>query len=260
MHFQKHENPLRSLNIGKSVLEELQEHPVCRPMNPPWEDKDIKDPRDPNLMVWINAHDQFSFSSSWCSPDDLRDWMNGTGIMVRGKTPEEKKKYWDYAVFERAGGFGSSRWLIKYTWKWFDEFVTDFNPRDFDDRGLNSQIKNPLKIKNMRTRDHHENIKRQEEVILAMYVPFVDYIVRELEYREWDNVKKEVENDLYGIKRTLCCMGVGYLGPCNTPEEILNLNWVSDIIYGKAQYLHFKKKGMELPDFEWLCSRNNYAD
>jgi hypothetical protein len=215
-----------------------------------------KNARDPNIRVWINPNNQFSFNSAWCGVQDLWDWMNGTGIMVKGDTPEEKKKYWDYAVFEKEGGLGGSRWLIKYTWRWFDKFVTDFDPHSHDHGwGDRAQITKPLKIKNIRTRDQAENIKRQEEIIIAMYTPFIDEIVKDMEYREWSSIRNECEKNFYGIKRTLYCLGVGYMGACNTPEEICNLSWVQDIVFGKAQYLYFKKIGMQLPDFEWLVSR-----
>jgi len=257
MNFKRHDNPLRTLKIGKSVLDELIEHPICRSINDPR--KDVDDPRNFD-RVWINPHQQFSFHSTWCTEQDLRDWMNGTGIMVRGNTPEEKKKYWDYAVFEGGDDFGGFRWLIKYTWKWFDKFVTDFQPHNHDGYGLSTQIKKPLKIKNPRTRDRLENERREEEIIIAMYAPYINEIVSDLEYSEFKNIRYRLEKEFYGIKRTLYCLGVGYMAACNTPEDIRNLSWVTDIVYAKALYLHFKKIGMDLPDFEWLNNRNHYDD
>jgi len=180
--------------------------------------------------------------------------MDGKGIMVKGDTPEEKKKYWDYAVFEKEGGFGGSRWLIKYTWRWFDKFVTDFNPHAHNGYETGHILK-PLKIKSLKIKDHIERQKREEEIIISMYAPFADEIVRDMEYREWNAIRNECEKDFYGIKRTLYCLGVGYMAACNTPEDICNLSWVQDIVFGKAQYLYFKKIGMELPDFEWLVSK-----
>lgn len=257
MSFKRGQDPKKSMKIGKSVLDELKDHPICRSINDPR--KDVKDPRNFD-QVWINPHNQFSFHSTWCTEDDLRDWMNGTGIMVRGNTPEEKKKYWDYAVFEGADDLGGSRWLIKYTWKWFDRFVTDFQPHNHNGYGMSSQIKKPLKIKNTRTRDIAENARREEEIIIAMYAPYINEIVSDLEYRDWSNIRRECEKEFYGIKRTLYCLGVGYMAACNTPEDIRNLNWVTDIVYAKALYLYYKKIGMELPDFEWLVNRNHYED
>lgn len=261
MNFKKGIDPKRAIGIGPTILDDLKDHPVCRPMNDPWDDVDPH--KNPDFKVWINPHDQFSFHSAWCSANDLEDWMNGTGIMVRGKTQEEKKKYWDNAVFEIAEDpwkIGHSKWLVKYTWKWHKEFVTDFDPWGHITGIMYNKIENPLKLKNNNTRDKVENIKRTEDVIKSMLAPYVDYIVRDLEYREWNNIRKEVENRIDGIKQTLYCLGYGYYGACNTPESISNLAWVQDIIYGKAIYLWLKKQDYPLPDFEWLTNRNYYED
>lgn len=262
MKFNRNKPAIKQIGLGRTVFDELSDHPICRPINDPIKDHKPEDLRNPDIMVWINPHDQFSFNSSWCSIQDLEDWMNGTGIMIKGKNDEEKKKYWDYAVFEATRdpwGIDHSKWLVKYTWKWFDQFVTDFDPNNHKNGHgpIDMQIKEPLKLKSNRTKDHLQNKIRTEEVIKAMLVPFVDYIVKELEYREWKHVRSEVENDLYGIKRTLYCLGYGYFGASNTPEEICNLKWVSDIIFGKGIYLWLKKQNYELlPDFEWLTNRD----
>jgi len=256
MNFERGVDPKKQMRIGKTVFDYLKEHPVCDPMNDPLDGTNKgKDARDPDIKVWINPNNQFSFNAAWCSVQDLWDWMDGKGIMVKGNTPEEQKKFWDYAVFEKEGGFGSSRWLIKYTWKWFDNFITDFEPHKHGNSDV-SQIRTRLKIPNIRTKNILENHRREEEIIKAMYVPFVNEIVKDMEYREWQHIRHECEKDFYGIKRTLYCMGVGYMAACNTPEEIRNLNWVQDIVFGKAQYLYFKKIGMELPDFEWLVNNH----
>jgi hypothetical protein len=258
MAFIRGKNPKKSLRIGRSVLDELADHPVCCPINDPT--KDVTNPRDPNLKVWINPHDQFSFNSDWCTEQDLRDWMDGTGLMVRGKTPEEKQKYWEYAVFEASGGFGSMHWLIKHTWRWFPQFVTDFKPNRVNGYAMDSAIEKPLKVRNTRTRDDLLNRKREEEVIIAMFAPFIEEIVADLEYTELSNLRKRYDDTFYGIKRTLFCMGVGYFGACNTPEDIRNLSWVTDIVWAKALYAHLKNTGETLPDFEWLVGRNHYLD
>ena len=240
--------------IGQIAREDFSKHPICKSMNDPWKDTNML--KDPNKAVWVNPHNQFCFNSMWCSPEVLLLWMEGTGPMVKGKTPEEKKKYWEYAIFEGTPdpwGFDHSKYLIKYRWKWFDKIVSDFNPHEHGGYGINMHHKNPLKLKPNRTKDEEQNIKNTEEVIIAMIAPYVDFILKDLEYRDWGNIRKEVENDFYGIKRTLYCLGYGYMGACNTPEEISNLNWVLDIVEGKAMYLWMKKQNYELiPDFEFL--------
>lgn len=258
MKFKRGKDIKKSIGIGRTVLDDLKEHPVARPMNSPWDDVDLH--KDPNASVWINPHNQFCFNSMWCTPEILEQWMEGEGPMVKGKTKAEKKKFWDYAVFEDGKdkwGIDHSRYLIKYKWKWFDKMTTDFNPHNHGhSRGggmIATEIKTPLKLKPNRTRDQLQNKIRTEEAIVAMYAPFVDYIVRELEYRDWQDVRREVESDLYGVSRTLYCLGYGSMGACNTPEEISNLSWVKDVVFAKGIYLHYVKNDVDLPDFEFLC-------
>jgi hypothetical protein len=78
--------------------------------------------------------------------------------------------------------------------------------------------------------------------------------------REWQYIKREFDQGYYGVKRTLYCLGIGYMAACNTPEEISNLAWVNGVVESKAYYLHLlekEKRGeIKLPDFEWL-SKNS---
>ena len=244
----------RTKEIGQIAKEDFLKHPVCKSMNDPWDENDVK--KNPNASVWINPSNQFCFNSGHCTPEALLLWMEGAGPMVKGKTPEEKKKYWEYAVFEATDdpwGINHSKYLIKYHWKWFDKMTTDFNPHNHRGYGLETEIRKPLKLRPNRTKDQLENKIRTEEVIIAMMAPYVDYIVKEFEIREWQNIRREIEQDLYGIKRTLYCLGYGYMGACNTPKEISNLSWVPDVVYGKGIYLWMKKQNYELlPDFEFL--------
>lgn len=261
MIFNRNKDPKRQIGIGHTILDDLKKHPIARPMNSPWDDADPH--KTPDFKVWVNPHNQQCFNAMWCSSQDLEQWMEGKGPMVKGKTDIEKKKYWDYAVFEDSKdewGIDHSKWLIKYTWKHFDTFNSDFNPHAHKGYGMESEIKNRLKLRNNRTKDHNENKIRTEEIIKAMLVPYVNMIVKELGYRNWNNVRQEIEHDLHGIKRTLYCLGYGYMGACNTPEEISNLSWVPDIVYGKGLYLFLKSQNYPLPDFEWLTSRNHYND
>ena len=250
MKFQRGMNPKKALGIGKSVLDYLKEHPICNPMNDP--ENDVKDPRDPNLKVWINPHNQTCFNSAWCSPKDLQDWMMGTGIMVKGKNPTQKKKFWKYAVLE-AEDNNHIMWSILYHYKDFEKFSTDFNPHNHKGWGMETQIRKPIKMRANPLRDSLEEKIRQEKIIIDMFAPFVDEIYRELEYREWQNIRHSYDKEFYGVKRTLYCLGVGYFGACNTPEEIENLSWVTDIVYAKAYYKHMVERlKLEMPDFNFI--------
>lgn len=257
MNFKRGKDPKRALGLGRTVLDDLKKHPIAKPMNDPWNNVDLH--KEPDASVWINPHDQYCFNAMWCTPEILEQWMEGKGPMVKGKNAEEKKKYWDYAKFI-AEDKDHIKWYIMLTWKYFDRFTTEFNPHSHRGFGMDRSIKKPIKIKNMRTQDHLENKIRTQKVIIDMLAPYIDEIVDNLEYSEWQTVKNKMESEFYGVKRTLYCLGVGYMGACNTPAEIENLNWVLDIVWGKAAYKYLKKKGEELPDFEWLSNKRHYED
>ena len=241
MNFKRGGNAIKQLGVGRSVLDELMDHPTARPINDPR--KDIKDKYSHDYRVWINPHNQHCFNAMWCTEQDLIDWMNGTGSMVMGNNDEEKKKYWDLAAFEEEIEFG---WSIYYHWKWFDQFTTDYNPHAHSNGyGISHQIQTPLKL----------NKKNPEETIKAMFVPYVAEMARDMEFRTWENIRREAEKEWYGIKRTLYCLGIGYMGACNTPEEIQNLNWVTGIIEAKAYYTGLLKTGRSFPDFAWLLKK-----
>ncbi len=258
MKFERGIDPKKQMRIGKTVFDYLKEHPVCKPMNDPLDGRNSGiDPRDPDIKVWINPHDQFSFNSSWCSVEDLWDWMDGKGIMVKGDTEEEKKKYWDYAVAE-ATDEDHMIWAVRYHFKWFDKMTSDFNPHQHQgfERG---QIVSPIKIK-ARVKNYEEDTKRQEDVIIKMLAPFVNEMASDLRQgREWQYIRKEFHDGYYGVKRTLYCLGIGYMAACNTPEEFCNLAWVNGVVEAKAYYLFLKDKEekgeITLPDFKWLSER-----
>ncbi|MDD5649046.1 MAG: hypothetical protein PHF86_01325 [Candidatus Nanoarchaeia archaeon] len=240
MNFERNKNHLRNLRIGRSILDELEDHPICKSLNDPFEN--IKDPRDPDIEVWINPSNQTSFESGWCTEKDLRDWMEGKGKMVKGNTEEEKKKFWDYAV-----SLNNDReiWSILYHWRWFKKLKTNFKPHKRRGDISRSYIAKKLEV----------NLKNPEKTILDMYVPFIKEIQEDLKHLDIIKVKRSYKDVFYGINRALYCLGVGSLGACNTPETIENLSWIKDLIYAKAYYLHLLELKIELPDFEWLSSQ-----
>ena len=261
MKFRKGKDAKKATNIGRTVLDDLKKHPICQSMNDPKKDVDFR--KDSNFSVWINPRNQFCFNSMRCSSEILKQWMMGTGPMVRGKTNAEKKIYWDYAVFENEKdpwGINHSKYLIKYYWNHFDKMTTDFNPHAHSSNlGIDRKIKKPLKLRNNKTSDHLENKIRTEEAIISMLAPYVNHIVKEFEYREWQNIRREVDQEFYGIKRTLYCLGYGFMGASNIPQEFSNLSWVTDVVYAKAIYIWLKKHETEtnpLPDFDFLSHPN----
>ena len=202
----------------------------------------------------------------WCDEKILRQWMEGKGPMVKGKNAAEKKKYWDYAVFEaspiklnegeyRIKEINNIQWSIRYHYKWFDQFESDYNPHQHDGFGMSTTIKAPIDLKGIRSTDVLKKDEADERVIKDMLVPYVREIEKDLEWRDWESMRHEMEKEMFGIKRTLYAMGIGFFGASNTPEEIRNLAWVTGLVFAKGVYLHLKKIGYPMPDFEWLSKK-----
>ena len=52
------------------------------------------------IRIHLNPNNQKCFNFGWFEYQDYYDWLEGKGKIVKGKTDEEKKKFWDVAVFE----------------------------------------------------------------------------------------------------------------------------------------------------------------
>jgi hypothetical protein len=265
MTFNRSKPVTKQIGIGRTVFDDLKKHPICNPLNKPWDDHTPDELRNPDIKVWINPNNQFCFNSMWCSVEDLEQWMEGKGPMVKGRTPEEQAKYWEYAVFEETPiilGEGYStieirhvQWMIKYHWKWFDLMDTDFEPHNHSGSLGNLKMKNPLSLTHVNSRDGKLKMEAHRKIITGMYAPYVKEIEKDLEWRDWDSMRHEMEKEFYGIKRTLYSMGIGYMGAVNTPEEIENLNWINGLVFAKGVYLFLKRMNYPMPDFEWLSNR-----
>ena len=263
MSFKRGRDPKKVMRIGIPNIKELEDHPVCRGMNDIWDDV-WKNRSDPNHLVYLNPDDQYSFNYGNFSIRDFEAWMDGEGPIVRGKTPGQKKKYWDYACFTADRNIPEEyqhhpRFYIKLTWKFWDQFVTDHDPHKHRGSGHYMQVVKPIKVKR-KTSDQLQQQINENRVIIDMFAPFIQQIVSDMEYRDWHAITHEYGHIFHGVKYALYNQGVGYFGASNTPEEIRNLSWVTDIVYAKALYQFYEKRGVPMPDFEWLTSRNHYDD
>ena len=88
-----------------------------------------------------------------------------------------------------------------------------------------------------------------------MFVPYIEEIKSDMDHRDMRSIRIEYTHTFDGIKKTLFCMGVGYFGATNTPEDLENLSFINDLIFAKAHYLYLKEKGENLPDFQWLSDQ-----
>lgn len=68
---------------------------------------------------------------------------------------------------------------------------------------------------------------------------------------------KKMHDELIGVKETLFMLGIGYYDACNTPQDIENLSFISDICIYKAAYLYYVKNGVEMPDFDFVYDYKN---
>ena len=169
--------------------------------------------------------------------------MNGTGKIVKGETPEEKKKFWDYAVFLKTYKHG---WMIRYYIEFFDKLIEDHNPKGETFNSRSREIEKPLKITK----------SNKEEIIGRIFGYMVNSLVEDfmgVDDRD-DYILKRFRDETWGAKMTLYNLGCGFFGYSNTPKTISNLSWVPDLVIAKAYYKYLIKKGVELPDFEFVIN------
>ncbi len=225
------------IKLNKNKIEKIvSKNSLCKPMNDLT--KNSKDSNG-NIVYWLNPDDQTCFNYGWFTEQDFLDWTNGIGKIIKGKTIEEKQKFWDLAQFKNKYCYG---WAIGYYQKYY--YMIDENYHtEYDRRSGN---KNPLKIN---SKNHVEIISKCFGSVTRWYSDIY------LEYNSYHNT--QIEAEITGIKATLFDFGVGYFGACNTPEEPENLNWICDIAKYKSQYLYLQKQNIVFPDFDFVY---NYHD
>jgi hypothetical protein len=218
-------NIMKRKNTAKegSLMYRLNEHPICSVLY----DLEFKEGR-----AWLNPNDQMCFHSGHYEEQDFEDWMNGVGKIVKGRDAEEKAIVWEYAKFMKEYNHAHS---ISYNYKFF-HLITDSNPN--------------LSTHNYSILDY--NGENAMEIISRMYGTFVGEISRDFNNREYDSVRREYQDTLWGVKKTLMMFGIGYLASSNTPQDILNHSWISDVVFSKAYYLYLKNKGVKFPNFDFM--------
>jgi hypothetical protein len=236
------------LSVTKTDLEKLKKEleavPVCRPIN------DLKEaPRGTNggVAMWLNPSNQKCFNFGWFCYQDFHDWAQGKGNIIKGKTDEEKKKFWDVAVFEEQHNMA---WAIGWNKKYFDLIDETYHPEFKKGYGYYSCINKPLKLK-----------KGNEKEIIAKMFGYVcrDYGDTCFELTSESHALRRMRDELIGVKETLFNLGIGYYGASNTPTEPENLSWIADICEYKAVYLSYIKNGIVLPDFDFVYNYNEYG-
>ena len=192
------------------------------------------------IKIWLNPYNQLCFNYGWFEYPDFYDWLEGRGKIVKGKTDEEKQKFFEVAKFENKYDYA---WSIGYHKKYFplidDSYHNEFKPGF----GIERICKKPLKI----TKTNHE------EIISKVFGNICGYY-SDLELNYTSKAHKCMHDELVGAKDVLFSLGVGYYGANNTPEEILNLAWAADLCIYKAVYRYFEINKIPLPDFDFVYS------
>jgi len=207
-------------------LKSIKKNPVCSSMN------EIK--FGENGLAWLNPNNQYCFNYGWYNKQDFEDWYQGKGKIVKGDTDEEKVKYYELAVFEKKYPYATSIW---YDYKFFDLIDENYSPEsDRNNYSLNLKNIKPLKI----TKDNHVEIISKVLGNIIKYYADIHMIINE-------HNLAQMRTELSGARIALFSLGVGYMGACNTPQEITNLCWATDIARTKAIYLNYLKNNVKIP-------------
>jgi len=224
-----------TLTEKEKVREALKATKVCGAIN------DLREMKMDNgeTRLWLNPHNQKFFNFGWFTYQDFYDWTKGQGVIVKGKTQEEKDKFWEAAIFESEHDYG---WAIGYHMKHFNcidhTYWTKVKSTGYS---LNTYVDVPLKI----TKSNHVEIISKVFGDICRY-----YSSTELTYNSF--MGRKIDSEFQGSKNVLFMLGIGYYGACNTPEEPLNLSWVADICKYKAVYLYLLKNGVKIPDYDFI--------
>lgn len=225
------------------ILKLISESTICSPMNTL---------KFENGRAYLNPNNQRCFNSGSYTVQDYRDWLNGKGNIVKGNDEEEKTLVWEYAKFCDEYYFS---YMITLNYNFFHLVSTDYRDNyNQDAYGFNNYSNRPF------TPFVYDGTNKAE-FISNIFGNFVISVKSELNgtYNNngIDRVYREYQMNSWGIKKTLLLMGIGYSGATNTPEEIENLTWFSDVVFAKAYYLHLKDKGVKFPNFDFI-ENNRY--
>lgn len=229
----------------EKVLEALKANPVCKPMNNDLRETELdNDGNGKKVRMWLNPNDQTCFNFGWFEYQDFYDWIEGKGKIVKGKTPEEKQKFWEVAKFRHEHFYG---WSFIYYKKYF-HLIDETYRASFKKGYMNTMMDKPLKI----TKTNHAEIIAKVMGDCCRW-----YGDTTIEPKADSPHIRRMHSELDGIKKTLFLLGVGYYGAVNLPEEPENLAWIADICVYKAAYLYYIKNNVSLPDFDFV---NNYKE
>lgn len=232
------EKAIKDMSFGELIIE-------CKKRNLAMNDMEQRDGK-----TWVNPNHQDSFNFGWFGEDDLRDYLNGTGRIIKGKNQKEKDLFIEHAHFLDNV---HQAWVIACNHEHFDK-IKPYDLKSSFSGGITRRIENPLKI----TKKNHE------EVIAHMFWHFVETLMGDFESfggiatkDVYDRISREYRDNSYGMIIALISLGVGFTGACNTPTIVENLSWYRDVVFAYAYHKHLTKHGVKMPDFEFV-RKNRY--
>jgi hypothetical protein len=229
----------------QKLKEALKANSVCKSMNDLKESELADGNNGLKTKIYLNPNNQKCFNYGWFEYQDYYDWLEGKGNIVKGKTDEEKKKFWDVAVFEEEHDMA---WAFGYNKKFFDLIDETYRPETKTSYSIERACKKPLKI----TKDNHK------EIIAKIFGNVCRwYGDTTTEITSGSNARRRMNDELSGVKETLFSLGIGYYGANNIPEDPENLSWIADICEYKAAYLYFINNKIPLPDFDFVYNYKN---
>jgi hypothetical protein len=220
----------------------IQHHNVCKPTNT------LKFNDD--QTVWLNPDNHISFISGAYTAVDLRDWLNGTGKIIKGSTDEEKAIFWKFAKFNSEFMLGHS---ILYAFKHFDKLANTKYTYNWS---------KPTEPKYKITKTNHTDIISGiiGNIVLSNVDQFASSMHSDIRNKRkaWDfdatdRQRKRLMSELDGVVHTLYDFGLGYFSSVNSPEELRNLSFAANLAELKCYYLALIEADVDVPDFEKIC-------
>ena len=240
----QHVNPVNS----GSIIEDWHINQIARKF--PIHNKGLLQ----NDSYWSNPHNQTSFDHGHLSHQDFIDWANGTGVVVKGNTQEQKDKFMRY---EKAHSSLDLSIFIyaEHLWKLESDSETKWNYR----HGRNPYSK-PINMSNRR--DSHAVIKATLETLVQ---PLLRDIKDRVEWNRssdndnwWYDFTRKHKDYMEAVCHTLAVGGHGYWEACNTPCEIINLAWSADLVFAKAYSIYLEEIDPGIVECIQWCQANKY--
>jgi len=242
----------------RNVVELMETVPWVSAMN---ESSIVESFKKGENEFYLNPNNQTCFNFGWFTHQDFINWANGTGVIVKGETQEEKDKVMKYAksytelnflIFsygEHLDLFDTSEILHGRSYYTGSKYFQDLSKVEDSEivikkfwSDLARQVKEKLESK--------ISYERSKADWYDNYTPDIKSIVDQV--YEWTRVIS------FEKAHTLSILGHGYFGACNTPCDIENLAWSKDLAFAIGYKEWLKEDGYELPDFKWVLE-NRYS-